>query len=140
MSGLGQLISTGWTGLDAATKAMDTVSNNTANVNTPGYNVESVQQAELPGLPNGVGIGSDVTSIQRSFNQFVFSQLVSAGSVSQAAQVVQNNAQNLAAIFPVASCRSSAARTARIAWSGTLPRVLKVTINASPMMRSISPP
>ena len=103
MSGLSQLINTGWSGLDAATKAMETVSNNTANVNTPGYNVESVQQAEVPGLPNGAGVGTDVTSIQRAFNQFVFSQLVSAGSANQAAQVAQNSAQNLAAIFPVAS-------------------------------------
>ena len=103
MSGLSQLINTGWSGLDAATKAMETVSNNTANVNTPGYNVQSVQQVEVPGLPNGAGVGTDVTSIQRAFNQFVFSQLVSAGSANQAAQVAQNSAQNLAAIFPVAS-------------------------------------
>lgn len=103
MSGLSQLINTGWSGLDAATQAMETVSNNTANVNTPGYNVESVQQAEVPGLPNGAGLGTDVTSIQRAFNQFVFSQMVSAGSANQAAQVTQDSAQNLAAIFPVAS-------------------------------------
>src|SRR6202051_1885131 len=103
MSGLSQLIGTGLSGLDAATQAMETVSNNTANVNTPGYNVESVRQVEIAGLPNGVGIGTDVTSIQRSFNQFVFSQMVSAGSASQAAQVAQSNAQNLAAIFPIAS-------------------------------------
>jgi len=103
MSGLSQLINTGWSGLDAATKAMETVSNNTANVNTPGYNVEAVHQVEVPGLPNGAGLGADVTSIQRAFNQFVFSQLVNAGSANQAAQVAQNSAQNLAAIFPVAS-------------------------------------
>lgn len=103
MTGITQLINTGWSGLNAATQAMETVSNNTANVNTPGYNVESVHQTEIPGLPNGVGIGTDVTSIQRAFNQFVFSQLVGAGSASQAAQVMQSNAQNLAAIFPIAS-------------------------------------
>ena len=103
MTGLSQLINTGWTGLDAATQAMETVSNNTANVNTPGYNVESLKQVEIPGLPNGVGVGTDVTSIQRAFNQFVFSQMVSAGSANQAAQVTQTNAQNLAAIFPIAS-------------------------------------
>jgi flagellar hook-associated protein 1 FlgK len=103
MTGITQLINTGRTGLDAATQAMETVSNNTANVNTPGYNVESVRQVEIPGLLSGVGVGTDVVSIQRAFNQFVFSQMVSAGSASQAAQVAQNNAQNLAAIFPIAS-------------------------------------
>lgn len=103
MSGLSQLINTGWTGLDAAAQAMATVANNTSNVNTPGYDVESVKQTEIPGLPGGLGIGTNVTSIQRAFNQFVFSQLVGAGSASQAAQIVQNNAQNLAAIFPISS-------------------------------------
>jgi flagellar hook-associated protein 1 FlgK len=103
MTGIGQLINTGWSGLEAATEAMETVSNNTANVNTQGYDVESVQQTEITGLPGGVGLGADVTSIQRAFDQFAFSQMVGAGSVNQAAQVAQTNAQNLAAIFPVAS-------------------------------------
>jgi flagellar hook-associated protein 1 FlgK len=103
MSGLSQLFNTAWTGLNAASQALETVSNNTANVNTAGYNVESVQQTELPGLPGEPGAGTDVTSIQRSFNQFVFSQLVGAGSANQAAQVAQDNTQNLTAIFPVTS-------------------------------------
>lgn len=103
MTGLSQLISTGATGLDAATQALETVSNNTANVNTPGYNVESVRQVEAPGLPGGVGVGTNVTSIQRAFDQFVFAQTLSAGSANQAAQIVQTNAQTLSAMFPVAS-------------------------------------
>jgi len=103
MTGLTQLVSTGWTGLDAAAQALETISNNTANVNTPGYDVESVQQAEVPGDPGGPGIGTEVTSIQRAFNQFAFSQMVSATSANEAAQVAQNNAENLSAIFPIAS-------------------------------------
>jgi flagellar hook-associated protein 1 FlgK len=103
MSGLGQLISTAWSGLNAAAQALETVSNNTANVNTPGYNVESVQQTELPGASNGPGNGVQVTSIQRSYDQFVFAQTVSASSANQAAQVAQDSAENLSAIFPVAS-------------------------------------
>ena len=103
MTGLSQLINAGWTGLDAAAQALETVSNNTSNVNTPGYNVENVQQAALPGAPGQPGRGTEVTSIQRAFDQFVFGQMVSATSSSQAAQVAQNGAQNLASIFPVAS-------------------------------------
>jgi flagellar hook-associated protein 1 len=103
MSGLGQLINTGWTGLDAATQALETVSNNTANVNTPGYNVESVQQAELPGASSEPGLGTQVTSIQRAYDQFVFAQMVGATSANQAAQVAQSSSENLSAIFPVAS-------------------------------------
>jgi flagellar hook-associated protein 1 FlgK len=103
VTGLTQLVNTGWSGLNAATQAMETISNNTANVNTPGYSVESVSQAEISGLGGGPGTGTNVTSIQRSFNQFVFEQLVAASSANQAAQVGQSNAQNLTAIFPVAS-------------------------------------
>jgi flagellar hook-associated protein 1 len=103
MTGLTQLINIGSTGLEAASQALETISNNTANVNTPGYNVESVQQQQLPGFLDGAGHGVSVTSIQRAFDRFAFSQLVSAGSASQAAQVAQNNAQTLSAMFPVAS-------------------------------------
>jgi flagellar hook-associated protein 1 len=103
MTGLTQILQIGLSGLSAATEAMQTVSNNTANVNTPGYNVESVDQTELPGLDGGPGQGTDVTSIQRAFDQFAYQEVVGASSANQAAQVVQTNAQNLAAVFPVAS-------------------------------------
>jgi flagellar hook-associated protein 1 FlgK len=103
MTGLSQIIDSGWTGLDAAIQALQTVSNNTSNVNTPGYDVESVQQTEVPGSVGQPGMGTEVTSIQRSFDQFIFAQMVNAGSANQAAQVAQDNAENLTAIFPVAS-------------------------------------
>ena len=73
MSGLSQLLQTGLTGLSAATEAMQTVANNTANVSTPGYNVQSVNQTELPGVDGGPGTGTDVTSIQRAFDPFLVS-------------------------------------------------------------------
>jgi flagellar hook-associated protein 1 FlgK len=103
MTGLNQIIDTGRTGLEAATAALATVANNTANVNTPGYNVQSVHQVQLSGAANGPGLGTQVTSIQRAYDQFVFAQMVSANSANQAAQVAQNSAENLTAVFPVAS-------------------------------------
>jgi flagellar hook-associated protein 1 len=103
MSSLLQLLETGLSGVSAATDAMATVANNTANVSTPGYNVESVNQTELPGSEGGPGTGTEVTSIQRGFDQFVYKQGVAAASDNQAAQVVETNAQNLASLFPVAS-------------------------------------
>jgi flagellar hook-associated protein 1 FlgK len=103
MTGLTQILEIGLTGLSAATEAIQTVSNNTANVNTPGYNVESVNQTELPGTGGGPGLGTDVTSIQRGFDQFAYQEVLQASSANQAAQTVQTNAQSLAAIFPVAS-------------------------------------
>ena len=69
MSGLTQLINAGTTGIDAASQALETISNNTANVNTPGYNVESVQQAELPGDFKGAGEGVQ-TDCYRTFIKY----------------------------------------------------------------------
>ena len=103
MSSLLQLLETGLTGISTATDAMETVANNTANVSTSGYTVESVNQTELPGFEGGPGTGAEVTSIQRGFDQFVYQQGVAATSVNQSAQVVETNAQNLATLFPVAS-------------------------------------
>ena len=103
MTGLSQLVQIGLSGLEAATEGMQTVSNNTANVNTPGYNVEGLNQTELPGIEGGPGLGTDVTSIQRAFDQFTYQEVVGASSATAAAQAVESTAQNLAAAFPVAS-------------------------------------
>jgi flagellar hook-associated protein 1 FlgK len=106
MTGLTEILNIGITGLDAATQGMQTVSNNTANANTPGYNLETIDQMALPGasLPTGgIGAGTDVTSIQRAFNQFVFQEIVGATATNQAAQTMLSSSQNLASIFPVAS-------------------------------------
>jgi flagellar hook-associated protein 1 FlgK len=106
MTGLTQVLNIGITGLDAATQGMQTVSTNTANVNTPGYNLETINQVALPGanLPaGGTGAGTEVTSIQRAFNQFVFQEIVGATATNQAAQTVVSNSQDLASLFPVAS-------------------------------------
>lgn len=103
MTGLSPLLYVGYSGLNAALEGMETVSNNTANANTPGYNVQSVSQSELALSGSRTGNGVSVSGIQRSFNQFIYAQLVQAGSANQAAQTVQTNAQNLATLFPVAS-------------------------------------
>ena len=58
MSGLSQLLQTGLSGLSAASEALQTVANNTSNVNTPGYNVQSVNQTELPGTARRSGVGN----------------------------------------------------------------------------------
>jgi flagellar hook-associated protein 1 FlgK len=103
MTGLSQLLQTGLTGLSAAAEGMQTVASNTANVNTPGYNAQSINQTELQALDNGPGRGTDVSSVQRAFDQFAYQETVSAASSNEAAQVVQSNLQNLVALFPVAS-------------------------------------
>ncbi|HEX3881883.1 MAG TPA: flagellar hook-associated protein FlgK [Stellaceae bacterium] len=103
MSGISELLNAGISGLQAALESMQAVSNNTANVSTPGYNLESVNQSEIPSIAGMPGLGATVTSIQRAFNQFVYQQVVAAGSTNQAAQTNQTAAQTLSALFPVAS-------------------------------------
>src|SRR5487761_1618338 len=95
MAGLTQLIDIAASGLSAATAGMETVSNNTANVNTPGYNAESIVQVNLAGSGVPGGRGPDVTSIQRAFDQFAFQQVVAASSASQASQTLQTKSQAL---------------------------------------------
>jgi len=103
MPGISQLLDIGASGLAAATANMETVSNNTANASTPGYNVESAAQVALPGSGITAGNGTDVTSIQRAFNQFLYQSVVQATTANQSAQTLATNSQNLAAIFPVSS-------------------------------------
>jgi flagellar hook-associated protein 1 len=103
MSGLSQVLEIGLSGLAAATEAMQTVADNTANVSTPGYDVEAVHQTSVPATGGGAGSGAEVTSVERAFDQFLYQQGVEATSANQAAQVVETNAQNLAALFPTAS-------------------------------------
>ncbi|MFI4868195.1 MAG: flagellar hook-associated protein FlgK [Steroidobacterales bacterium] len=95
---MGDMLSTGVSGLLAFQQALDTTSNNISNANTPGYSRESVNLVSVPGpYIGGVSIGNGVAvnSVERTFNQTVASQVVSATSAynqlnsfaSQAAQV-----------------------------------------------------
>ena len=56
----------------AQQQAMDAVSHNIANVNTPGYSRQRVvMNPAVSGSPTGVGGGVDVTSIERMRDRFV---------------------------------------------------------------------
>src|SRR5579884_3726865 len=103
MVGLTQAIDISASGLAAATAGMETVSNNTANVDTPGYDTEAIAQIALAQGGDSVGNGTEVTSIQRAFDQFAFRQVVAASSANEASQTVQQSSEALAALFPVAS-------------------------------------
>jgi flagellar hook-associated protein 1 FlgK len=95
---MGDMLSTGVSGLLAFQQALDTTSNNISNANTPGYSRESVNLVSMPGpYIGGVSIGNGVAvnNVERTFNQIVASQVVSATSAynqlnsfaTQAAQV-----------------------------------------------------
>lgn len=78
---MADMLSTGVSGLLAFQQALDTTSNNIANVNTPGYSREAVDLVSVPGQTAGnitIGDGVAVSSVQRIFDQTVASQVVTA--------------------------------------------------------------
>ena len=103
MSGLTQILQIGLSGLSAATEGMQTVSNNTANVNTPGYNVESVNQTELPGIDGGPAQGTNLTSIQRLLTNSPFRRWWGHLRPIRRLRWYRPARRILSGIFPVAS-------------------------------------
>lgn len=80
MSGL---IGTALSGLMSSQSLLNTTSNNIANVNTAGYSRQNVDLGASPGLLTGAGYmgqGVNVTTVARSYNQFITNQLTSSTS------------------------------------------------------------
>lgn len=73
------IISIGVSGLNAAQVSLNTSSNNITNVYTDGYNLQS---ATLSESSNGDGVS--VSSVSRTFNQFVAAQLNASTSTESA--------------------------------------------------------
>ena len=80
---MGDMLSTGVSGLLAFQTALDTISNNISNVNTPGYSEETANlSANTPSpAPDGwIGTGVSVSSVTRSYNDFLDAQTRGATS------------------------------------------------------------
>ena len=75
-------------GLQTSQTGLTTVSNNIANVNTPGFAREVVNQA--PVVVGGVGEGVSVADIQRVTNQFLESANYQAASDAGSAGIISN--------------------------------------------------
>ncbi|MGN6788388.1 MAG: flagellar hook-associated protein FlgK [Rhodanobacteraceae bacterium] len=78
------IFSIGLSGLNAASAAFNTASNNISNVYTPGYNRQIVSLGELPAAQ-----GVNVQGIQRQFDSYIAQQLNSANSKSSALDAYQ---------------------------------------------------
>jgi flagellar hook-associated protein 1 FlgK len=140
---MGDMLTTGVSGLLAFQQALDTTSNNISNASTPGYNRELVnfatQESDVYG--NGwMGNGVQIADIQRVFDQTVATQVRSATSsynqlntfATQAAQIddllgsssagISTQLQNFSnAVQDVAdSPTSTAARQALLSQATTL--------------------
>lgn len=78
---MSDLLSTSVSGLLAFQSALETISNNISNVNTPGYDEETTNLVSNPattGTEGGIGNGVSVSGVTRSYNQFLAQQTNSA--------------------------------------------------------------
>ena len=93
------MLNIGVTGLNAAQAQLNTTSHNITNAGTTGFHRQSVSQAAVEPLFTGAGFfgqGTKVSSISRSYNQFLEGQVLQADNrrsqyAAYSAQVGQIN-------------------------------------------------
>lgn len=88
---------TATSGLLAAQAGLRTVSDNIANVNTPGYVRKTVDQQPL--VVNGSGMGVEITGIRRVTDQYLQLATLSAGSDSSRWNVISQFLDNAQSLF-----------------------------------------
>jgi flagellar hook-associated protein 1 FlgK len=84
-------------GLQAAQAGLTAISDNIANVNTPGYVRKTIVQQQL--VVDGRGAGVDVTGVQRVTSQYLQSASMTAGSDSSRYAAYANYLDNAQALF-----------------------------------------
>lgn len=95
---MSNMLSTGISGLNAAQVALNTVSNNISNSNTPGYNMQVVRQTEAVTQTAGsytIGSGVNVVAVQRAYSSFLTSAVWSSNSSLQRATTYNDLATTL---------------------------------------------
>jgi flagellar hook-associated protein 1 FlgK len=105
------MLATGVSGLLAFQKALDTISNNISNVNTPGYSAETANLVTNPAspAPNGwLGTGVSVNSVTRSYDAFLATQLNSSTSSYNQLNTLSTLAGNISNMFADTSSGLSA--------------------------------
>lgn len=103
MSGL---MSIGKSAMFASYAALQTTSNNIANANTAGYSRQQVELANSQGQYTGAGFfgkGVKVSTISRSYDQFLTNQAVSTASASAADTARADQLTQLETVFPIGS-------------------------------------
>ncbi len=78
---MGNILSTGVSGLLAFQQALDVTSNNIANAATPGYSVENIELTPQPGQSTAggyVGSGVEIQGIARSYSELLAQQMRSS--------------------------------------------------------------
>ena len=99
---MGDMLSTGVTGLLAFQKALSTISHNISNATTPGYSRQNVNLMTNPADPtaNGwIGNGVNVAGITRAYDSFLNSQVLSANGSYNQLNTVGTMAGNINNLF-----------------------------------------
>lgn len=99
---MSDLLSTGVSGLLAFQTALETISNNIANVNTPGYDDETTNLVTNPttAVADGaIGNGVSVGSVTRSYSQFLTEQANGANSSYNQLNTLQGLADQINNMF-----------------------------------------
>lgn len=94
---LGVALNTAASGLQAAQASLRAVSDNIANVNTPGYVRKAVRQEQQ--VVDGVGMGVKINGVQRITDQYLQTASLSAASDSQRWATVSQYLDNAQSLF-----------------------------------------
>jgi flagellar hook-associated protein 1 FlgK len=94
---LGVVLQTAASGLQAAQASLRAVSDNIANVNTPGYVRKAVVQEPL--VVNGVGMGVRIDGVQRITDQYLQMASLTASSESERWSAVSQYLDNAQSLF-----------------------------------------
>ena len=100
---MSSIINIGVTALTANQNALQTISNNIANVNTPGYSRQQVQLQNIPGQFTGSGYfgkGVDVLTVKRIYDDFLTRQAATAQSVSASDTARYSYMKQMESLFP----------------------------------------
>src|ERR1700744_2367712 len=96
------MLSTGVSGLIAFETALNTISNNISNANTPGYDEEVANLVTNPytqASEGWIGTGVNVSSVTRQYNQFLTAQLNSSTSSYNQFNALSSLASNIDNMF-----------------------------------------
>ncbi|HEX3365719.1 flagellar hook-associated protein FlgK [Phenylobacterium sp.] len=97
ISSLSTALSNATSGLQAAQAALGAVSDNIANVNTPGYTRKTVVQQQ--NVVAGAGAGVTITGVQRVTDQYLQSASLTAGSDSSRYNIYSQFLDNAQTLF-----------------------------------------
>lgn len=94
----GNLLNIGLSGINVSQMGLNTVSNNIANVNTPGYSRQRVTISDMTptATTSGfIGNGARVLSVDRLYDRFIATQLRAAESLNASQSAVYDQLKNI---------------------------------------------